>query len=106
MNQAVIIGHLGQDAEVRYTQSGQAVANLNVATNEPRGNGKSVVEWHRVIIFGEWVPQAAPRWKKGVEVFVFGKIQTRSFEDRNGQKREVTEVHAKTVKVTGETRAL
>lgn len=102
MNMILIVGRISQDAEVRYTAGGQPCVNLSVATNEPRGNGREVTQWHRVTVFGDWVPQAAPRWKKGTEIFIMGKMQTRSYEDRDGAKRESTEIIAKTIKTTGE----
>jgi single-strand DNA-binding protein len=101
LNKAMIIGRLGQDPELRYTQSGMAMANLNVATNEvwndKSGQRQERTEWHRVVVFNKQAETAAKYLKKGRQVFVEGRIQTRDWEDRDGNKRYTTEIIATTV---------
>ncbi len=106
MNQAVIIGRCTRDAELRYTTSGSPVMTLSVATNETRGGGetrKTIVEFHTVTAFGRYVESLAPKLKKGSEVFVLGKVTTRSWNDKQtGLKREKTEISAQTIRMTQE----
>ena len=100
VNKALIIGNLGQDPEIKYTQSGSPVANLSVATSERwkdknTGEQKEQVEWHRVVIFGRLAEIAEQYLKKGSKIFVEGKLQTRDWEDSEGKKRYTTEVVAR-----------
>jgi single-strand DNA-binding protein len=101
LNKAMIIGRLGQDPELRYTQGGMAMANLNVATNEvwndKSGQRQERTEWHRVVVFNKQAETAAKYLKKGRQVFVEGRIQTRDWEDKDGNKRYMTEIVATTV---------
>ncbi len=103
LNKAMIIGRLGADPEVRYTQSNTAVATLNVATNErfKDGNGEwqERTEWHRVVAWS-WLAEFAQKYiKKGSQVYIEGPIQTRSWEDKDGQKRYTTEIKALTIEL-------
>ena len=101
VNKALIIGNLGQDPEIKYTQqSGSPVANLSVATSERwkdknTGEQKEQTEWHRVVVFGRLAEIAEQYLKKGSKVFIEGKIQTRDWEDAEGNKKYITEVVAR-----------
>ena len=96
LNKVQLIGHLGADPESRFTTSGSAVANLTIATNESwrsaEGDTKEKTEWHRVVIFGKMAETAAEYMKKGQLVYVEGRLQTRSWEDKDNIKRYTTEV--------------
>ena len=97
VNRAIIVGHLGGDPDSRYTPSGTAVANFNVATNESRRNSdgeyEDHTEWHRCVLFGKSAETASQYLKKGQMVYVEGRMKTRSWEDKDGVKRTTTEVH-------------
>jgi len=96
LNKVLLIGHLGADPESRFTTSGSAVANLNLATNESwrssEGDTKEKTEWHRIVLFGKMAETAAEYMKKGQLVFVEGRLQTRSWEDKDKVKRYTTEI--------------
>lgn len=97
----MIIGRLGQDPDVRYTQSNTAVANLSIATSErykdKQGEWKETTEWHRVVAWGRTAEICQEYLKKGSQVYVEGPIQTRQWEDKEGQTRYTTEVKALTL---------
>ena len=101
VNKVIVIGNLGRDPELRYTQSGQAVANFTVATNEnwtnKAGEREERTEWHRVVAWGRVAELCAEYLAKGRTVYVEGRLQTREWEDKEGQKRQTTEVVAQTV---------
>ncbi|MCW9706801.1 single-stranded DNA-binding protein [Fodinibius salsisoli] len=101
LNKAMIIGRLGQDPDVRYTQSNTAVANLSIATSErykdKQGEWKENTEWHRVVAWGRTAEICQEYLKKGSQVYVEGPIQTRQWEDKDGQTRYTTEVKALTL---------
>jgi len=101
MNKALIIGRLGQDPETRYTANGDAVTNFSVATSEKytdkSGEKVEKTEWHRVVAWKRLAEICGQYLKKGSQVFVEGKIQTRSWEDRDGNKKYTTEVMAQSV---------
>ena len=105
LNRVLIIGNLGQDPELRYTPNQVAVATLNVATTESRpgadGQRQDVTEWHRVIVWNKQAENCSKYLVKGRTVFVEGKLQTRSWEDKNGQKRYTTEIVAQNVQFLG-----
>jgi single-strand DNA-binding protein len=105
VNKVILIGNLGRDPELRYTQSGQAVANFTLATNEnwtaKSGEREERTEWHRVIAWGRTAELCAEYLAKGRTVYVEGRLQTREWEDREGQKRRTTEVVAQTVQFLG-----
>ncbi len=97
VNKCILIGHLGQDPEIRYMPSGGAVANLTLATSESwrdkqTGEMKDRVEWHRVCIFGKLAEIAGEYLRKGSQVYIEGSLQTRKWTDQNGQDRYTTEV--------------
>lgn len=98
LNKAMIIGNLGQDPEVRYTQNNTAVATLSIATSEryKDGNGEwqERTEWHRVVAWGRTAEVCQQYLSKGSKVYIEGPIQTRQWEDKDGQKRYTTEVKA------------
>ncbi|SVA05228.1 uncharacterized protein METZ01_LOCUS58082 [marine metagenome] len=97
INRVILVGYLGGDPESRYTPSGTAVANFNVATNESRKNSdgdfEDHTEWHRCVLFGKPAEIATQYLKKGQMVYVEGRLRTRSWEDKEGNKRNTTEVH-------------
>jgi single-strand DNA-binding protein len=96
LNKVQLIGHLGADPESRFTTSGSAVANFNLATNESwrsaEGETKEKTEWHRVVLFGKMAETAAEFMKKGQLVYIEGRLQTRSWEDKDKIKRYTTEI--------------
>ena len=98
LNKAQIIGRLGQDPEVRYTQSNTAVATLNIATSErykdSNGEQQTKTEWHKVVAWGRLAEICQQYLTKGSLVYIEGPIQTRSWEDKQGEKRYTTEIKA------------
>lgn len=98
LNKAMIIGRLGQDPEVRYTQSNTAVATLSVATTERykdrNGEQQERTEWHRVVAWGRLAEICQEYLKKGSLAYFEGPIQTNQWEDKDGQKRYTTEIKA------------
>jgi single-strand DNA-binding protein len=101
VNKVILVGNLGQDPDVRYTAGGQAVCELSVATNESwkgkDGQRQEKVEWHRVVVWGKDAENAAKYLTKGRQLYVEGRIQTRSYEDKEGQKRWITEIIAQRI---------
>ena len=98
LNKVMLIGNLGRDPEVRYTQSGTAVANFTLATNERwtdrDGNRQERTEWHRIVVWGKQAEIASQYLRKGRQIFVEGSLQTREWTDKEGQKRYTTEIKA------------
>lgn len=98
LNKAMLIGNLGADPEVRYTQSNTAVATLSIATSERfkdnNGEYQERTEWHRVVAWGRTAEICQQYLKKGSKVYIEGPIRTRSWEDKDGQKRYTTEITA------------
>ena len=96
VNKVILVGHLGGDPESRFTQGGTAVATFSVATNGSRKNSEGSwedhTEWHRCVLFVKQAETAAEYVKKGQMVYVEGRLQTRSWEDKEGMKRYSTEV--------------
>jgi len=105
INKVILIGNLGRDPELRYTQSGQAVANFSLATTDRfsnrEGDRQERTEWHRVTVWGKTAENCAQYLNKGRSVYVEGRLQTREWEDKEGQKRRTTEVIAQTVQFLG-----
>ena len=101
LNKVMIIGRLGRDPELRYTQSGSPVASLNIATDESytdrEGNKVDRTEWHRVSVFQRQAENCANYLTKGSLVFVEGSLQTRKWQDQQGQDRYTTEIKAQRV---------
>lgn len=99
INKAILIGNLGADPETRHTAGGNAVTNLSLATSETwrdrqSGEQQERTEWHRVVMFGKLAEIAGEYLKKGSKVYVEGRIQTRKWQDRDGNDRWTTEVVA------------
>ena len=97
VNKVILIGNLGQDPETRYTPNGNAVVNLNLATDESykdRQTGQMVpkTEWHRIVMFGKIAEVAGQYLRKGSKVYIEGKLQTRKWQGQDGQDRYTTEV--------------
>ena len=101
VNKAIIIGRIGKDPEIRYTQSGQAVATLSVATDESykdqSGQKIEKTEWHKVVVWGKQADFVANYLGKGRLVYVEGKLETRKWQDQSGQDRYSTEIKAVTI---------
>lgn len=98
LNKVILIGYLGKDPELRYTSNGIAVASFSIATNEAwkdqEGNLQERTEWHNIVAWRRLAEICGEYLKKGRRVYIEGKIQTRSYDDKNGVKRYVTEVVA------------
>ncbi|MBW4936509.1 single-stranded DNA-binding protein [Marinobacter sp. F4206] len=97
VNKVILIGNLGQDPDTRYTPNGNAVVNLNLATDESykdRQTGQLVpkTEWHRIVLFGKVAEVAGQYLRKGSKVYIEGKLQTRKWQGQDGQDRYTTEV--------------
>ena len=106
INKAILIGRLGSDPEVRYTPNGVAVANFNIATSEEwkdkdSGEKKERTEWHRIVAWSKLGEICGEYLSKGRQVYIEGRIQTRSWEDRDGNKRYTTEIVATDVQFLG-----
>lgn len=105
MNKAILIGNIGQDPELKYTQAGQAVLRLRIATNESyvdkSGTKKDLTEWHTVVIWGKRAEGLNKILSKGRQLCIEGRIQTRSWEDKDGGKRYATEINAQNVVLVG-----
>jgi single-strand DNA-binding protein len=105
INKVILIGNLGRDPELRYIQSGQAVTNFSVATNEKwkdkDGNNQERTEWHRIVVWGKSAENCAQYLQKGRSVYIEGKLQTREWEDKDGNKRSTTEIVAQVVQFLG-----
>jgi len=105
VNKAIIIGNLGRDPEIRYTESGQAVANFSVATSEKfkdkQGEQQETTEWHRIVVWGKQAENCAQYLAKGRSVYVEGNLQTREWQDKDGGKRQTTEIRAQRVQFLG-----
>ena len=106
INKAIIVGNLGRDPEVRYTANGNAIANITVATTESwkdkqSGERQEKTEWHRVVFFGRLAEIAGEYLKKGSQVYIEGRLQTRKWEDKSGQERYTTEIVASEMQMLG-----
>ena len=109
VNKVILIGNLGRDPELRYTQGGQAVANFTLATTEnwtnKGGEREERTEWHRIVAWGRTAELCAQYLAKGRTVYIEGRLQTREWENKEGQKQRTTEVNAQTVQFLGGPRA-
>ena len=98
LNKVQIIGNLGRDADLRYTPGGTAVATVNVATtevwNDKAGQKQERTEWHRVVIWGKQAESLAEYLVKGKQIYVEGKLQTRKWQDKDGNDKYTTETRA------------
>ena len=105
INKVMLIGNLGKDPEIRYMPSGDAIANLTLATTEnwkdKAGEKQEKTEWHRVSMFGRLAEIAGEYLKKGSSVYIEGKLQTRKWQDKEGNDRYTTEIVANEMKMLG-----
>jgi single-strand DNA-binding protein len=106
VNKVILIGNLGRDPEMRYTQGGQAVTNFTIATTEnwtdkTSGQKQEKTEWHRIVAWGKTGELCAQYLAKGRSVYIEGRLQTREWEDKEGIKRYTTEVTANNVQFLG-----
>ncbi len=106
INKVILVGNLGADPETRYMPSGSAVTNLSVATSESwkdkqTGEQKERTEWHKVVMFDRLAEIAAEYLKKGSQVYIEGKLQTRKWQDRDGNDRWTTEIRANEMQMLG-----
>ena len=105
VNKVILIGNLGADPEVRYLTNGTTVANFRIATSENRlnktGEKTTITEWHRIVAFGKLAEICRDYLSKGKQVYIEGKIRTRSWEDKEGNKRFTTEILANQMQMLG-----
>jgi single-strand DNA-binding protein len=105
VNKVILIGNLGRDPEVRYLPSGDAVANLNVATTEKwkdkNGEQQEQTEWHRVAFFGRQAEICGEYLHKGSQVYIEGRLQTRKWTDKDGNERYTTEIRGDRMQMLG-----
>ena len=105
VNKAILVGNLGRDPELRHTPNGQAVVNFTLATSEnwtdKSGERQERTEWHRIVVWGRTAEMCHQYLSKGRTVYVEGRIQTREWEDKEGNKRYTTEINAQTVQFIG-----
>lgn len=105
INKATIIGNLGSDPELRYTQGGEPVCNFSVATStswtDKEGQKQQSTEWHRIVVWGKPAEACEKYLKKGKQVYIEGPIKTRSWEDKDGTKRYTVEINANVVQFLG-----
>jgi len=106
VNRVILLGNLGKDPEIRYTSNGSAIANFSIATSESwndKNSGEKVekTEWHRIVAFGKLAEIIGEWLKKGSQVYIEGKLQTRKWEDKDGNARETTEIVASEMQMLG-----
>jgi single-strand DNA-binding protein len=106
VNKVIIVGNVGRDPETRYMPSGDAVTNISVATSnrykdKQTGETKENTEWHRIAFFGKLAEIAGQYLKKGSQVYVEGRLQTRKWTDQSGQEKYSTEIIAETMQMLG-----
>ena len=105
VNKVMILGNLGQDPELRNTTNGKAVATLRVATtdtwNDQSGQRQERTEWHTIVVWGRTAENCGQYLDKGRSVYIEGRLQTREWQDKEGQKRQTTEIVANTVQFLG-----
>ncbi len=106
VNKAIIVGTLGKDPEMKYTQSGTAIASFSVATNESwkdkqTGEQKEKTEWHRISMFGKLAEIAGEYLKTGSQVYLEGKIETQKWQDQNGNDRYTTQINCNQMQMLG-----
>ena len=106
INKVILVGNLGSDPETRYTASGSAITNISVATSESwrdkqSGEQQEKTEWHRIVFFNRLAEIAGEYLRKGSQVYIEGKLQTRKWQDKSGQDRYSTEVVANEMQMLG-----
>jgi len=105
VNKVILVGNLGKDAELRYTPGGAAVATVRLATTErykdKDGQWQEQTEWHTVVVWGKTAESLAEYLRKGKQIYVEGRLQTRSWDDKDGKKRYATEVRSDRIVLLG-----
>ena len=105
VNKVLLIGRLGNNPEIRHTNTGSAVANFNLATSEnwtdKNGQRQERTEWHKIVVWGKLAELCEKYLSKGRQCFVEGKLQTRSWDDKDGNKRYTTEIVATSIQFLG-----
>ena len=106
VNKVILVGNLGKDPEVRFTNTGSAVANFSIATseiwNDREGKRQERTEWHNIVVWGKQAEHCGQYLSKGRQVYIEGSIRTRSYDDKNtGAKRYITEIVAQRVQFLG-----
>jgi single-strand DNA-binding protein len=105
VNKVILVGNLGRDAELRFTPGGAAVSTLNMATtevwNDKSGQRQEKTEWHRVVLWGKSAESLTEYLTKGKQIYVEGRLQTRQWDDKDGNKRYTTEVRGDRVVLLG-----
>jgi single-strand DNA-binding protein len=106
VNKVILVGNLGKDPEVRYSPNGGAVANITLATSESwkdknTGEKQEKTEWHRVVFFGRLAEIAGEYLKKGAQIYIEGRLQTRKWQDKEGKDRYTTEIVAGEMQMLG-----
>ena len=105
VNKVILVGNLGRDAELRYTPGGSPVATLNLATtevwNDKAGQRQEKTEWHRVVLWGKTAESLNEYLTKGTQIYVEGRLQTRPWDDKDGNKRYTTEIRGDRVVLLG-----
>lgn len=106
INKVIILGHLGNDPEMRSMPNGEAVANISVATSEAwtdknTGERREVTEWHRIVFYRKLAEICGQYLKKGAQVYIEGRLRTRKWQDQNGQDRYTTEIQGDVMQMLG-----
>ena len=105
VNKVILVGNLGRDAELRYTPGGSPVATLNLATtevwNDKSGQRQEKTEWHRVVLWGKTAESLNEYLTKGKQIYVEGRLQTRQWDDKDGNKRYTTEIRGDRIVLLG-----
>ena len=105
VNKVILVGNLGRDAELRYTPGGAAVATINMATtevwNDKTGQRQEKTEWHRVVLWGKPAESLTEYLTKGKQIYVEGRLQTRQWDDKDGNKRYTTEIRGDRIVLLG-----
>ena len=105
VNKVILVGNLGRDAELRYTPGGAAVATINMATtevwNDKAGQRQEKTEWHRVVLWGKPAESLTEYLTKGKQIYVEGRLQTRQWDDKDGNKRYTTEIRGDRIVLLG-----
>src|SRR5216110_3099192 len=105
VNKVILVGNLGRDAELRYTPGGAAVATINMATtevwNDKGGQRQEKTEWHRVVLWGKTAESLNEYLTKGKQIYVEGRLQTRQWDDKDGNKRYTTEIRGDRIVLLG-----
>jgi single-strand DNA-binding protein len=106
VNKVILVGNLGRDAELRYTPGGAPVATLNLATTEvwndkTSGQKQEKTEWHRIVLWGKSAESLSEYLTKGKQIFVEGRLQTRKWQDKDGQDKYTTEIRADRITLLG-----